>query len=499
MPFFIRNKQKSGKIGKRNIQKSSKPPPVKIKRQKVDENIESDSDVEVSEQEGDGRPASYSSDEEQQIETAQEKKLRLAKQYIEQLKREEADKLEDKEIDDDVIASRLKRDILEKSQKLHYDRADNLLQPEPELIKVLRGHKLSVTCIVISSDDRYIYSASKDCSIIKWDVKTCKKVQSIAGGRKGTEKSHIGHTSHILSLAITTDSKYLASGDVNNLLKIWNPDTLQHIKTFHGHRGPVSGLSFRKGTHQLFSASHDRSVKIWNLDEMSYVETLFGHQDSVTSIDSLTRERAVTCGGRDNSIRVWKVVEESQLVFNGKGGSIDCVALIDEASFITGHDNNSLALWSVLKKKAVFTRYGAHGEKQEGSKFVTEENWITSVASLQYSDVVASGSKDGCIRVWKVGRDMRFLHLLYTVPVKGFVNSMKFSNDGKFLVAGVGQEHRLGRWWSIKEARNSVCIIPVINKPTDITDTSKPTSITNPTDIPETSRNKPIDDTTVQS
>lgn len=47
----------------------------------------------------------------------------------------------------------------------------------------------------------------------------------------------------------------------------------------------------------------------------------------------------------------------------------------------------------------------------------------------------------------------------------GFINSLKFSSSGDFLVAGVGQEHRLGRWWRIKEARNSVCIIPLRRVP----------------------------------
>ena len=41
----------------------------------------------------------------------------------------------------------------------------------------------------------------------------------------------------------------------------------------------------------------------------------------------------------------------------------------------------------------------------------------------------------------------------------GFVNSLKFSSSGQLLVAGVGQEHKLGRWWSIKPARNSVVVI----------------------------------------
>jgi len=43
----------------------------------------------------------------------------------------------------------------------------------------------------------------------------------------------------------------------------------------------------------------------------------------------------------------------------------------------------------------------------------------------------------------------------------GFVNSLQFSSKGDFLIAGVGQEHRMGRWWRLKQARNSVCFIPL--------------------------------------
>ena len=35
---------------------------------------------------------------------------------------------------------------------------------------------------------------------------------------------------------------------------------------------------------------------------------------------------------------------------------------------------------------------------------------------------------------------------------------MKFSEDGKYLIAAVGQEHKLGRWSSKKNAKNSIVI-----------------------------------------
>lgn len=68
------------------------------------------------------------------------------------------------------------------------------------------------------------------------------------------------------------------------------------------------------------------------------------------------------------------------------------------------------------------------------------------------------------IRVWKLGDNYRELTVIFEVAVKGFVNSLAFTNDGTKLIAAVGQEHRLGRWWRIKEAKNSIIIIPLLKK-----------------------------------
>lgn len=46
-----------------------------------------------------------------------------------------------------------------------------------------------------------------------------------------------------------------------------------------------------------------------------------------------------------------------------------------------------------------------------------------------------------------------------SVPLNGFVNGLAVSSTGKFVVAAVGQEHRLGRWEHDKKARNEVCVV----------------------------------------
>lgn len=142
-------------------------------------------------------------------------------------------------------------------------------------------------------------------------------------------------------------------------------------------------------------------------------------------------------------------------MYNGHSGSIDCVKLINEEFFLSSSDSGSLCVWNVAKKRAIGEQKLAHGKSSTGVA-----NWISAIASLVNTDLVASGSCDGFIRVWKLEKNFREIKLKFEIPVTGFVNSLTFTSDAKHLIAGIGQEHRLGRWWRLKEGKNIIVVIP---------------------------------------
>ena len=256
-----------------------------------------------------------------------------------------------------------------------------------------------MTTAVASEDGKFLYTAGKEGSIIKWDLCTGKKLSTAYKQRsaKGKQKANPnGHTDEIWTLALSSDGKYLASGGRDRIVGIWNvekTDGISWVKGFTGHRDSISvsaqtfcphgsanffqSLAFRKSSQQLFSGSYDRTVKLFDLSVMGYIETLFGHQDFVMSIDSLRGETAVTCGGRDRTVRYWKIVDETQLVFRGGGrsklrdlleggafegmdadggkkpkeeqktyveGSMEVVCMIDETTFLSGGDSGCVFL-----------------------------------------------------------------------------------------------------------------------------------------------------------
>ncbi|PVV01919.1 hypothetical protein BB560_003643 [Smittium megazygosporum] len=262
-----------------------------------------------------------SSNSEFEFETEAEKRLRLAKEYVSKLKAdaEEIDGVDAVEIDRDLVASRLQQDVEENSGRIYLRIADKFTKEYTDLPTATfsNGHHLPVTSVAVSPNGKYIFSCSKDGSIVKWDFQTRKKLIQIKGRKKNASSKTPGHSGEVLSLAISSDGKYLASGGSDSCIHIWETNNLNKICTFRQHRNSVTGLAFRKGHNQLYSCSLDRMVKLWDVDQRGFIETLFGHQDAISDICTYQREQAVTVGSRDKTARVWKIINETQLVFRG--------------------------------------------------------------------------------------------------------------------------------------------------------------------------------------
>ncbi|KAJ9474328.1 Ribosomal RNA-processing protein 9 [Pseudozyma hubeiensis] len=497
--------------------------------------------------------------------------------------------------DRDNIAARLQKDVAEQSGKIHLFLADRIvLPPSTESssgeevdgegsILAARGHRLSVTSAVASSDAKWLFTASKDGSIIRYRLRdgkmmrilpkrpshfddsgiaipppSGKKSKSSGAARRRARLSSTsstgqssylpltsdqGHTDEIWSLSLSSDGRFLASAGVDRHICIWSltPTTESFHSTLSGHKDSITSLSFRSTSHELYTASLDRTLKLYDVSQLSYIETLFGHQESVLSLSCLSAETAVSAGGRDRTCRYWKIRDESQLVFRAgirsklrtvleggdlaqssltspveaMEGSVEVVSMIDSHHFVSGGDSGTISLWNLGKKKPIFSIPVAHGfevKQSETEGAIQTPRWITSLAALEYADVFVSGSWDGWVRVWGLtggSGGVKGFRELGSIPAEGVVNSLQlvqpplpsvFKQDGllrtsavraeeykrkladepregethkltrleatkqnspPILIAGVGKEHKFGRWIQVKSAKNQTLVVPL--------------------------------------
>ncbi|KAH9306488.1 hypothetical protein KI387_010892 [Taxus chinensis] len=449
-----------------------------------------------------GRDAPSDREEEvavEDTETADEKRLKLAKAYLDKIRaitkaqeEEKEDDEEERETEaerrgkrDSLVAEILQQEQLEESGRVQRLLASRIVKPSKQVEwRVVKRHKQSVTSVALREDDSMGFSASKDGTIIHWDVETGTSEKYDWPSKEASTKSSNKKqgSKHVLSLAISSDGRYLATGGLDRYVHLWDTRTREHIQAFPGHRGAVSCLAFRQGTQQLISGSFDRTIKLWSAEDRSYMDTLYGHQSEILTVDCLRKERVISVG-RDRTLRLWKVPEETQLVFRGHAASLECCCFVNNEEFMSGSDDGSIELWSMLRKKPVFIAKGAHGnaglqnlsvdlgigEKPEemtnsqkcdgidiGNGNVTHqigssslvESWVGALAACRGSDLAASGAGDGMVRLWAIESASKSLRVVHDIPLTGFVNSLAFARSGRFLIAGVGQ---LDAWASLEK------------------------------------------------
>ena len=139
------------------------------------------------------------------------------------------------EVDRDIIAERLQQDVAESKGKVYKYIATSL---SISLIGKPIHHKNPVTCV--AQHGEYLYTACKNAVIEQWDMKYIHNPTRIAHiNRVEDKKVFTGHTDNILSMAISGDGKFLATGGNDKRICVWNTSTMTHLKTFTQHRGPV--------------------------------------------------------------------------------------------------------------------------------------------------------------------------------------------------------------------------------------------------------------------
>ena len=211
----------------------------------------------------------------------------------------------------------------------------------------------------------------------------------------------------------------------------------------------------------------------------------YGHDTMITclsgqrsSIQSHNNTRILSCS-TDNTLRVWKIEANTQMVYRGRrmDVSMECCSMISSTYFLTGDMNGRVNMFTADKKKSVYTvKVGYCGsDKEQNAHGLDEgkEKWIVSLGSLPFTNLAASGSYSDCVRFWDVNpsnreKDGELLKPVASLPMvgiewkcdvqKGFVNSISFAPSGRFVVMGVGQEHRMGRWWRCKGVKNGIYI-----------------------------------------
>lgn len=374
------------------------------------------------------------SEEEFEGENPADKRRRLAKQYLENLKTEAkeiltAERAEAEEsaraiddynnfdagdLDKEIISSRLKEDVAEQQGRVFRFIADKLdiENAYTTFTRVGENNLTGLSCYQPqinkfdhntfgksnNSKKLYCYTVSKDMTLTKYDITDFKarpkKVKSTKGGKQYIsegkteyENTTEGHYGQILAVAASPKGDFVVTGGRDRKLIVWSTESLAPVKVIptKDRKGEVLSLVFRRNSDQLYVACADYKIRTYSISQFSQLETLYGHHDVVVDISALGMERCVTVGSRDRTAMLWKIPDETRLTFRG------------------GEDpERMLKKW--MKANAVEKEDGEveYPDESEAPLFFGEGS-IDVVSMIDDSHFI-TGSDNGSISLWSLSK-----------------------------------------------------------------------------------------------
>ncbi len=128
---------------------------------------------------------------------------------------------------------------------------------------------------------------------------------------KALLKTFSGHLNEVLSIAISQDNLYFASGGSDNTIRIWDIQRGTLINTLTGHKSCVNSVVISQDKQWLASVSDDKTLRIWNFsgDCLLVLKELF--EINSVCLNMRASQSFLVTGSSDGSIHYWLLYQKN--------------------------------------------------------------------------------------------------------------------------------------------------------------------------------------------
>lgn len=294
----------------------------------------------------------------------------------------------------------------------------------------------AITRIAFSSKGDWIALASAHAGqVVVWDWRA---------------ETHVlkqqAHTNIVDAVAFSPDGRAVVTGSKDGRIKLWSVQTGFCITTFSSHRAEVTALTF-VANDTIASASIDGTVRAFDIRRYRNFRIMVGPPPvrKFVCIASDAAGDLIAAGCSDTfeivvwSLRTGQVVE----LLNGHTGPVSGVSFRPNRGTLASSSwDNTIRLWDMYERKGscevlehnkevLDVTYRPDGRELAGCTAAGEiVMWDAESANV-------AGTVDGA-RDAAPGRQRQSRTV---APDKGYFQSISYSADGRFLIAGATSKH----------------------------------------------------------
>lgn len=271
----------------------------------------------------------------------------------------------------------------------------------------LYSHAKEVTCILITSDNKYIISGSSDKLIRIWNVEK-KRLKSVLSG----------HTSGVTCMALSSNNEYFVSGSNDAAINLWTFPNKLPIKLV-SHISPILSLKLSKSNKEIYSCSN-RSIIIWDYHTKKIKKSLDDYSLINRFFFPINNGKIILYAGYSYIKSYEETKVFSKFMYLDFAKKINCIDMsTDESLLVVGFIDSTIAVCDITEKILV-TKLEGHSES------------VNAIAISTNMKFIASGSSDNHIRVWefRLGRNQVLR------GHRSSVDAIVITKDDKLLVSG---------------------------------------------------------------
>lgn len=248
-----------------------------------------------------------------------------------------------------------------------------------------------------------------------------------------------GHPFPITTLAFSPDGGSLATGSSDGLIRLWRVSDGRLIRTLSGHAGWILDLEFSQDGKRLASTAQDFTVRLWRVGDGKLMTTIDEGLSSVYRVTFSPDSSQLSWAEENGMIRIWDVDQDGWLaVIQGPRSARSVAFSPDGSALAVGYSSGSIRLWDLVNgtESGLLTGHLAP---------------VTDLAFTPGGEWLVSGSLDQTVRIWRMqpdeGSDLPEIYIL--TGHKGPVNSVAISPDGEVIASASDDDTIL--LWSVPE------------------------------------------------